>query len=407
MSALKPNSALQPNSAFSLSAVLVSRYFVVAIASLAAVTARGDAETYARVVQSTAWIVTSDADNETSTGSGVLVDAEKRIVLTNAHVVGDSRTVVVFFADIKDGTPNVKRKHYLDNVLKLAQPGKVVAVDRRLDLALIQLPKLPDDVKAIEMAEKSITPGSSIELVGNPGNSDVMWVSTTGSVRAVYDKKFKSNYGEHNFSAVETQSPIQPGDSGGPIVDRDGKLVALAQSFSPENSLISFCVDISEIRSLLASSWKQAPIASKKLLEDADIKHTVSPTGHYQVEHELADKTTQSVYIAKDTEYFERADVRKVWSLVQVSKEVPTTELMNRLLRQSSVTKIGAWAIEKNDSGEHLVIYVAKLDATAPDEAVKGTIEYVARIASAMAKELKPKADEASAAETLASWLAQ
>ncbi len=392
---------------FSFVASLANRCLLVALVGLAAGTARGDADTYARVVQSTAWIVTSDADNETATGTGVLVDAERRIVLTNAHVVGDSRTVVVFFADIQDGIPQVKRKHYLDNVLTLAQPGKVVAVDRRRDLALIQLPKVPDGVRAIEMAEKSIKPGSSIELVGNPGNSDVMWVSTSGSVRAIYDKKFKSDHGEHDFRAVETQTPIQPGDSGGPIVDGEGKLVALAQSFSPETSLISFCVDISEIRSLMSSSWKPAPIASKKLLEDAGIVHTSSASGHYQVDHLLTDKTTQAVYIAKDTEYFERADVRKIWSLVQVSKEAPTSDLMNRLLRQSSVTKIGAWAIEKNDAGESLVIYVAKLDATAPDEAVKGTIEYVARIAAAMAKELKPKASEKTAAETLASWLAQ
>ena len=54
-----------------------------------------------------------------------------------------------------------------------------------------------------------------------------------------------------------------------------------------------------------------------------------------------------------------------------------------------------------------MVIYVAKLDATAPDEAVKGTIEYVARIAGAMHDELNPKKDEKSATETLAAWLAE
>ncbi|QDT02501.1 Periplasmic serine endoprotease DegP precursor [Rubripirellula lacrimiformis] len=386
---------------------ILGRAILLLIGCTIAVTAHADADTYAQVVRSTAWIVTSNADNETATGTGVLVDAEKRIVLTNAHVVGDSRTAVVFFADIKDGIPNVKRKHYLDNVLTLAQPGKVVAVDRRRDLALIQLPKVPEDVTAIELADSSSKPGSTIELVGNPGNSDVMWVSTTGSVRAVYDKKFKSNHGEHDFRAVETQSPIQPGDSGGPIVNADGKLVALAQSFSPANTLISFCVDVFEIRAMLASSWKTAPIASKKLLEDAGIEHSVNATGHYQIEHKIAAETTQTVYVAKDTEYFQRADVRKVWSLVQVSKEEPTATLMNRLLRQSSVTKIGAWAIEKNSDGDFLVLYVAKLDATAPDEAIKGTIEYVARIAAAMAKELNPKASSKTSAETLASWLAQ
>ncbi len=78
---------------------------------------------------------------------------------------------------------------------------------------------------------------------------------------------------------------------------------------------------------------------------------------------------------------------------------------MMRLLRQNAVTKIGDWAIEKNSSGEYMVIYVAKLDATAPDEALKGTIDYVARIAKAMSEELNPKKEDKSATETLAGWL--
>ena len=57
-------------------------------------------------------------------------------------------------------------------------------------------------------------------------------------------------------------------------------------------------------------------------------------------------------------------------------------------------------------AGEHMVLFVAKLDATAPDEALEATIEYVARIANAMSKELNPE-QEQSAAQTLASWLAE
>ena len=369
--------------------------------------ANADSENYSRTVGSTVWIITSDADNETSTGTGVLVDSEKRIILTNAHVVGDSRSAVVFFPDSKNDTLQVKRQHYLDNVAKLAQPGRVVAVDRRRDLALIQLPKLPEGVKAIELAETSAKPGSSIDIVGNPGGSDVLWVYTSGTVRSVYDKKFKSNHGEHEFHVVEVQSPIKPGDSGGPVVNAEGKLIGIAQSFSPENALVSYCVDISEIKALLSSAWRQAPLPSKKLLEDAEIEHTANATGHYQVEQKLPGDKTQTVFVAKETEYFQRADVRKIWSLVSVTKEAPSAELTMRLLRQSSVTKIGSWAIEKNSSGEYMVIYVSKLDATAPDEAVKGTIEYVARIANAMSNDLAPKKTEKSATETLASWLAK
>lgn len=389
---------------------LLPRLFFLAVSALALLTTAVDASAednnYAKTLPSTAWIITSDAEDQTSTGTGVYVDADKRLVLTNAHVVGDSRSAVVFFPDIKNGTAEVKRKHYLDRVIKLAQPGKVVAVDRRRDLALIQLPKAPAAGRVIELAESSTTPGSRVDLIGNPGSSDVLWVYTSGTVRSVYDKKFKSDHGEHQFKAVETQSPIKPGDSGGPVVNEEGKLVAIAQSFSERSELVSFCVDVAEIRAFIDSSWKPAPLPTKELLDNADIKYEKHATGHYEIDYELAGGKKQSVFVAKDTEYFRRADVRKIWSLVLVSKEAPSGELMTRLMRQNSATKIGAWAIEKNSAGEQMVLYVAKLDATAPDESLKGTIEYVARIAGAMHKELNPKADEKSAADTLASWLA-
>jgi hypothetical protein len=281
-----------------------------------------------------------------------------------------------------------------------------VAVDRKRDLALIELPAVPERAKAIELAETSVTPGASVDMIGNPGGSDVLWAYTSGTVRLVYDKKFKSDHGEHEFKVVETQSPIKPGDSGGPVVNSDGKLVAIAQSFSAQMNLVSYCVDITEIKDFLNSPWKPAPLASKIVLDNAEIKHASHSTGHYQVDREITAGTTQSVFVAKDTEYYKRADVRRVWSLVSVSKESPTADLMMRLMRQSSATKIGAWAVEKSSAGEFMVIYVAKLDATAPDEALEATIDYVARIASAMNKELNPKQDEKSSSETLASWLA-
>ncbi|MGI9473722.1 MAG: S1 family peptidase [Rubripirellula sp.] len=399
MSKLLPNSTAPPK--FAMRALLA-----FCILPLFAVSAFADASNYAKTLTSTAWIITSNAEDETSTGTGVFVDAEKRLVLTNAHVVGDSRSAVVFFPELKDGQPKVKRKHYLDKVLELAEPGKVIAIDRKRDLALIELPKVPERAKAIELADKSPTPGSRVDMIGNPGGTDVLWAYTSGTVRLVYDKKFKSNHGEHDFKVVETQSPIKPGDSGGPVVNAEGKLVAIAQSFSPQLNLVSYCVDISEIKTFINSPWKPAPLATRTVLDNAEIEHETHSTGHYQVERSLSGDKTQTVFVAKDTEYYKRADIRKIWSLVSVSKETPSSELMMRLMRQSSATKIGAWAVEKNSNGEFMVIYVAKLDATAPDEALEGTIDYVARIAGAMSKELSPEKDKKTASDTLAAWLA-
>ncbi len=125
---------------------------------------------------------------------------------------------------------------------------------------------------------------------------------------------------------------------------------------------------------------------AKKLLEDAGIEHTANSTGHYQIEQKLpGDKTQTSSWLRKPNT--QRADVPR-FGRSSGNQRSSFAELTMRLLRQSSVTKIGSWAIEKNSNGEYMVIYVSKLDATAPDEALKGTIEYVARIANAMSNDL-------------------
>ena len=79
---------------------------------------------------------------------------------------------------------------------------------------------------------------------------------------------------------------------------------------------------------------------------------------------------------------------------------------MLRLLRQTAATKIGSWAMEKTDDG-YVVFFVAKLDATATDEALASTIDYVGRLAAAMQKDLAPAKEKASAQATLAAWLSE
>jgi hypothetical protein len=78
-----------------------------------------------------------------------------------------------------------------------------------------------------------------------------------------------------------------------------------------------------------------------------------------------------------------------------------------KLLEQNGRTKLGSWTIEQTPQGEYLVIYCAKLDATAAPDAVRSTMEYVAKLTTVMRKELLPsdtKAEKAST-ETLDDWL--
>lgn len=366
--------------------------------------ARADNENYRKALPSTVWVL-AKAAGETSSGTGVLIDAEKKLVITNFHVVGESRAAVIFFPDIKNEQPVVTRKHYLDNVKTLGIRGRVLSVDRKRDLALVELDRIPEGATVIPVAAQSAGPGETVESIGNPGTTDALWVYTSGTVRSVYQKTFRTGAGEHDFKVVETQAPINSGDSGGPVLNSKGELVAIAQAIAPNARLVSYSIDISEVRTFLASPWKPAPVPATDLLDKADLKYTAHKLGHLEVEFDDKEAGKQSVFLTKDVEYYERADVRKIWTLAATLKQAPGSETTLRLLEQNARTKLGAWMVEKTSQGEFLVLYCVKIDATASPDAVKSTMDYVAKLARTAKKDLLPKEDVVTAAQTLDSWL--
>ncbi len=383
---------------------------LAAVAGLAALTgadqARADAANYRQALDSTTWVLSKNSEG-TSSGTGVLVDAERKLVITNAHVVGDSRSAVIFFRDLRDDRPIVEKSHYLKNVKKLGVRGRVVAVDRKRDLALVELEKLPKNAKAIEMAAESTSPGESIDSIGNPGASDALWVYTSGKVRSVYTKRFRTGAGEHEFKVVETQSPLNSGDSGGPVVGKDGKLIGVVQAISKKGSLISYCVDISEVKDFLASDWKPAPLPIADVLAKTDLSHEKHESGHYKVTVDTKKTGKQEVFVTKETEYYGRADVRKIWSLAAtLDPQDLQVNTMRNLLEQSARTKLGGWSIENDGAGKLLLIYVAKIDATATPDSLASIVEYTGQITASMRKELAPKASAETASDTLKNWLA-
>jgi S1-C subfamily serine protease len=196
-------------------------------------------------------------------GSGALVDRPRKLVVTNYHVVGEEAEVMVLFpAFDTDGTVIAERSAYRDKEAELRRSGRltdarVVARDSRCDLALLELDRLPEDARAVPLAAASPRPGQQVHSIGNPGVSDALWLYSRGTVRQVYRKTFVPDGGfEVRARVVETQSPINPGDSGGPVVNDRGELVAVVQSAyvgrpGKEVRLLSVFIDVSELKDLL------------------------------------------------------------------------------------------------------------------------------------------------------------
>ena len=115
--------------------------------------------------------------------------------------------------------------------------------------ALLELSSLPDDINQIALAENSVTPGEVVQTVGNPGSSGALWVYSSGTVRAVYHGEYRTTGGYRiDARVVETQIPTNSGDSGGPVVNSLGQLVAINQSHTTDARLINHCIDVTEIK---------------------------------------------------------------------------------------------------------------------------------------------------------------
>jgi tetratricopeptide (TPR) repeat protein len=203
-------------------------------------------QVYQHTLRGTVWIHT-----DKGMGSGWLCDQDGKLLVTNHHVVGDSDTVTVFFPAYRDGKPIPERDHYRDKERPFR--GRVIDTDPGRDLAVIQLDALPEDARALALAADSPGPSDRIHAIGNPRTSAGLWAYTAGTVRGVcLTKKVLDEGQQLHCRVIETDSPVNPGDSGGPVADRDGRLVGVTSAHNPDGRLVSYCIDVTEVRTYLA-----------------------------------------------------------------------------------------------------------------------------------------------------------
>lgn len=170
-------------------------------------------------------------------------------------------TIYVMFPMVENGKTVFEKKRYDDEILTNGENylARVLAADESRDLALLKLKMVSHAPPALPLARNGAQPAETVYSLGNPGASDVLWVHTSGTVRtSAYQKKWQA-FGvggtlsslSHNTKIIETQAPTNTGDSGGPMVNEFGELVAVTQGILRQANAISLFVDISEVRKFL------------------------------------------------------------------------------------------------------------------------------------------------------------
>ena len=213
-------------------------------------------DVYSRLLASTVGVHATNHGK----GTGWVVDAGKRWVVTCYHVVGEGDAVEVTFPWRSGGKVVSTRREYLTHAPELRKRGLVVRarVLRRnpaTDLALLELASLPDGVETLPLAPDSAPPGATVHLVGNRYDVEVLWAYATGEVR--YSQTLREGYfsgGKQlakGATALTASVPINEGDSGGPLVDDAGRLVGVAAAVAWEANGAGLFIDVRHVRELL------------------------------------------------------------------------------------------------------------------------------------------------------------
>ncbi len=220
-------------------------------------TVRANPELYERVLRSTGWIIVPRDAEHSATGTCWLVDAEQKLAVTCQHVVGKSSEVLVYFPTRDRDEVAAEASFYLRKVPVVY--GRVLATDEARDLALIQLQSVPGGVEPLSLAERSSRPGETVVSIGNSGISagfedGTLWWYTQGTVRQVHRERVKKDGAVKYIRMVETQAPVNQGDSGGPVVNDEGKLVGVTHAYEADQRLVSENIDVQEVKSFLHDS---------------------------------------------------------------------------------------------------------------------------------------------------------
>jgi putative serine protease PepD len=149
-----------------------------------------------------------------ATGSGFVIDEEGHIV-TNQHVVAGAGSAVVRFSD---GTE---------------VDADIVGTDPSSDIAVLDVDRPSSRLTPLRFAgDVSLQVGDSVIAIGSPFGLE--GTLTTGVISAL-GREIESPNGFTIENVVQTDAALNQGNSGGPILDTEGRVVGVAAQIRSES----------------------------------------------------------------------------------------------------------------------------------------------------------------------------
>jgi len=199
-------------------------------------------------------------------GAGSIIGKQGQII-TSWHLVKNIKNFLVWTYD-----PNVNQLEDLSPVLHVK--ATVVAKDEKRDLALLQVNNTLSNMRMLSLGDNgSVDITQDIFTIGHP--EEYVWSFSQGVV-----SQLRSNHrwsiGQYHFNSdvIQTQTPVSPGNSGGPVFNYDGDLIGV-HSYRSKKSGINFAISVSAISLFLEENQD---VISTPLDISFNSSKTYSPT---------------------------------------------------------------------------------------------------------------------------------
>jgi serine protease Do len=206
-------------------------------------------------------------------GTGFLVTSTG-VIATNAHVARDEESLQARFSGGVELTADV------------------AYIDDSLDIALLKVEGTFSNLVLAETA--TVRQGQDVIAVGNPGQA--MLFSVTRGIVSGIDTF--PNLGQGTW--IQTDAQLNPGNSGGPLVNMQGQVIGIATSRPAGGNTtgIGFALSASDLIRVLRDLYPKENVLTEKLAapkEAGDGVHPATPSGVGPLETDTAGQTQAKV----------------------------------------------------------------------------------------------------------------
>jgi S1-C subfamily serine protease len=172
-----------------------------------------------KVIKKTTNSQTRQAVEQPGSGSGFVISSDGFIV-TNNHVIENAISIKASFAD------------------GLELNTTLVGADPSTDIAVLKL--YDGELKPLQFANSDLLePGQIAIAIGNP--MGLQHTVTAGVVSAT-GRSLRANNGRMIDDVIQTDAALNPGNSGGPLVNSEGKVIGVNTAMIPNAQGLCFAV---------------------------------------------------------------------------------------------------------------------------------------------------------------------